>query len=734
MNRILSYAAWAMALSLGFGFLAGCSGSSGGGTPTPVASITSFVASPANITAGASVNLVGVFANGTGIITPGNVAVNSGSVVTVSPITTTIYTLTVTPASGAAVTQTVTVTVAPAPPSITSFVANPATIIAGGTTTLTAVFANGAGVITPGNLAVTSGTPVSVSPTTTTTYTLTVTPTSGTAVTQTATVTVTPAPPSITSFVANPATIAAGGSATLTAVFANGAGVITPGNLAVTSGTGITVSPRATTIYTLTVTPATGTAITQSATVTVLTSVTVNQSSIGPPITDQLMGMNMAVWYDPTTPAILPAFKTAGIKAMRWPGGSESDDYHWASNTVCQGIPLAPVAEEANAEFSTVAADLIIPGGLDLALTADYGTNATCTGPGEPSEAAAWVSAALADGVNVSHVTVGNEQYGSWEEDLHAIPNDPTTYANATVGTSGYYELIKAANSKTQVGVSVNPGNTPEWDPIVLSKAKYDFVEYHFYPQAPGQESDTFLVQQAAQELTTTINSIKSELAAAGEPDTPIYVGEIGSVYTDPGKQTSSITQALFAGQVLGEMMNAGVSRATWWLGFGGCSDASGGNFSSSLYGWQTFGGYMVFSDGTPEYGCEGAPVVPAGTLLPTARAFQLFSSVALNGENVLSTSVAGDTTDVRAYAATNNGGSALVLFNLNEAASEPVVVALSAQSTSSLVTVQTYSKAIYDQSQNNVWASPTTSSLGAQSFPLTLTLAPWSMNVVIVK
>jgi len=79
----------------------------------------------------------------------------------------------------------------------------------------------------------------------------------------------------------------------------------------------------------------------------------------------------------------------------------------------------------ANAQFSTVASELIIPGGLDLALTADYGTNATCTGPGDPAEAAAWVTAALADGVSASHVTVGNEEYGSWEEDLHSIPNDP---------------------------------------------------------------------------------------------------------------------------------------------------------------------------------------------------------------------------------------------------------------------------------------------------------------------
>ena len=43
--------------------------------------------------------------------------------------------------------------------------------------------------------------------------------------------------------------------------------------------------------------------------------------------------MNMAAWYDPTTSAIVPAFQLAGIQAVRWPGGSWSDDYHWATNT-----------------------------------------------------------------------------------------------------------------------------------------------------------------------------------------------------------------------------------------------------------------------------------------------------------------------------------------------------------------------------------------------------------------
>ena len=130
------------------------------------------------------------------------------------------------------------------------------------------------------------------------------------------------------------------------------------------------------------------------------------------------------------------------------------------------------------------------------------------------------------------------------------------------------------------------------------AKGSYDFVEYHYYPEAPGSENDTFIVQQAAQELTTNINTLKSELNKWGTPNTPIYVGEIGGPYSNPGKQSWSITQGLYAGQVLGEMMNAGVSRLTWWIGFGNCNGQNG-NDSPSLYGWQDFGAYNVFSDGS---------------------------------------------------------------------------------------------------------------------------------------
>jgi hypothetical protein len=630
------------------------------------------------------------------------------------------------------------------PASITSFTASAATITDGQSATLTGVFSGGTGMITPGNLAATSGVAVSVSPTATTQYTLTVTPASGTAATAMVTITVNPAPPTITSFTAVPTTIAPGGSSMLTGVFNGGTGVITPGPIAATSGVGVSVSPTATTKYTLTVTPTSGTAITQTATVTVsapsTTSVSVDLSSSGPMVTDQILGMNLAAWFDDASstnaPMIQAAFGDAGIKAIRWPGGSWSDAYNWETNTECGSYA------NTSDDFTDFVNNLVIPGGYDLALTADYGTGKNCTGPGDPTEAAAWAAEALKLGVPASHMTVGNEEYGSWETDNHTLKNDATTYAAAVTGASGYYALIKAASPGTLVGVSVNPGNSPAWDPIVLSGAPYDFVEYHSYPETPGEENDTFLVQQAAQQLTASINTINAELATAGKPNTPIYVGEIGGPYSNPGKQSWSITQGLYAGQVLGEMMNDGVSRLTWWIGFGNCNGTAG-NDGTSVYGWQDFGAYNVFSDGSQDADCPGAGTF--GTMSPTARAFQLFSQVAVNGESVLSATVAGDTTDVRAYAATSNGGTALVLFNLNETTSQPVAVTLSGKSSATSVNVTTYDKALYDlsgsptgtppdSSGTSTWAAPTTTSLGAQTLPMTLTLTPWSMNVVIIQ
>jgi hypothetical protein len=51
-------------------------------------------------------------------------------------------------------------------------------------------------------------------------------------------------------------------------------------------------------------------------------------------------------------------------------------------------------------------------------------------------------------------------------------------------------------------------------------------------------------------------------------------------------------------------------------------------------------------------------------------------------------------------------------------------------------VKVITYVKSIYDltNAATPVWAPPTTTDLGNQTLPLNVTLAPWSMNVILVQ
>jgi len=465
------------------------------------------------------------------------------------------------------------------------------------------------------------------------------------------------------------------------------------------------------------------------------TSVTINPAQVGPALTNQILGANMGDWEPILTPGYPVWLQSAGIAATRWPGGSNSDLYHWATNSNCGGAYVDP-----NATFDNFMTHVANSANLDVAVTLDYGTNAACNGGGDPNEAAAWVAYAKAKNYKVSHWTIGNEVYGAWETDLHAVPNDPTTYASSVA--NGYYPAIKAADPTAQVGVVVAPCAQPpepycyttSWDTAVLSQSPFDFVEFHWYAQGAGYENDSWLLYQTPLNLRADLALLKSELNAVGHPNTPIMLGELGSVNSIPGKQSTSITQALFAGEVLGELMNAGVSRATWWTGFGSCYDASSGaNFSSSLYGWQNFGGYMLVSDGTPEFGCANATKTAPGTLLPTAETFKLISLVARNGETMLGSTISGST-DLRAYAMTNNGGRAVVLINLNQSNSLKVAVNVMGVKSSAGVTVSSYDRAAYDKSRNNVWTPATTKSLGSQRLPLSLTLTPWSINVVRIK
>ncbi len=138
--------------------------------------------------------------------------------------------------------------------------------------------------------------------------------------------------------------------------------------------------------------------------------------------------------------------------------------------------------------------------GAQVFTTVNYGT-------GTPGEAVAWVlSANKTNNCGFKYWEIGNECYGSWETDSHAMPHDPYTYAT---NAAAYIQQMKAAytNVPIKVGIVVVPGEgsysnnathfaiNPRtgtvnygWTPVVLSELKTlgvmpDFLIYHFYWQ-----------------------------------------------------------------------------------------------------------------------------------------------------------------------------------------------------------------------------------------------------------
>jgi hypothetical protein len=163
---------------------------------------------------------------------------------------------------------------APKQTQITQFIAQPAAIASGQSTTLSWAIKNATSAsIAPGVGAVnaTSGS-VAVSPTATTTYTLTATGANGTT-TQTVQVLVGSTTAQIVRFAASPSTIPAGGQSTLSWSTTGAATIsISPAIGTVAANGSTTVSPTTTTSYTISATGTDGNAVTAVVTVTVTTT------------------------------------------------------------------------------------------------------------------------------------------------------------------------------------------------------------------------------------------------------------------------------------------------------------------------------------------------------------------------------------------------------------------------------------------------------------------------------
>ena len=281
-------------------------------------------ATPSSIASGGNATIAYQTENATSISVSPSVSGSlppGGGTFTVNPTTNTTYVITATSASGQTATCSVpvVVTTVAQPPQISNCVANPATISAGGTSTISFQTQNTTSVaVSPavsGNIPAGGGS-FSVTPTATTTYTLTASGQGTQTSTCTVMVTVGTPPPTITAFTATPSTSPSPGSPVLLTCTANNATTVSvsPGGPLSSNGT-VTVNPMSDTTYTCTATGAGG-SVSQALTVKV---------------TPQAQGLNVIVagaplFVSPTRVATLNASLSTGNGPLTYQWTSANPD------------------------------------------------------------------------------------------------------------------------------------------------------------------------------------------------------------------------------------------------------------------------------------------------------------------------------------------------------------------------------------------------------------------------
>ena len=238
------------------------------------------------VTLGQSLSFTANYTGGTVSVTPNTtstVTTNNGvATVTLTPTANTTYNYAVTNPAGAAITQSLPISVYAAPTADALATGN-INITAGQTVSFTPVFANGTATITPSIGAVVSGNTYTDTPTANTQYALTVTNPAGTAITKNAQVNVYPAPTTPGSNVITATSIAAGSSITVTPTFTGGTATLTGVTGNVVSGQTYTIYPTTSGNIVLKVTNPAGATTSQTLeTVTIVPNPTISGLAITP--------------------------------------------------------------------------------------------------------------------------------------------------------------------------------------------------------------------------------------------------------------------------------------------------------------------------------------------------------------------------------------------------------------------------------------------------------------------
>ncbi|MGC4947034.1 cellulose binding domain-containing protein [Streptomyces sp. DT224] len=331
------------------------------------------------------------------------------------------------------------------------------------------------------------------------------------------------------------------------------------------------------------------------------------QAALGT-LTGAARGVNTAIWDSHMNdPEVVDLMKAADVGAMRYPGGSYADIYHWETHTAPGGY-VAP-GTGFDAFMGTVRAT-----GAQPILIANYGS-------GTPQEAAGWVRYAnVTKKYGAKYWEIGNEIYGNghygsgWENDEHE-DKSPQQYAREV---RAYAAAMKAVDPTIKIGaVLTSPGEWPDgvvgdgdagdWNHTVLPAVAdvIDFVSVHWY--AGGSDTTADAAMSRLAKLPGELREVRDQIdrvAGAHSPDIGIALTEINT--NTGGARLTARPNGLFAADAFMTALENGVFNVDWWNTHNGAGEIT------TVDGETDYGDMGMLSSGacTGDV-CQSAPNTP---------------------------------------------------------------------------------------------------------------------------
>ncbi len=450
-----------------------------------------------------------------------------------------------------------------------------------------------------------------------------------------------------------------------------------------------------------------------------LAVVTVNAAQVVRPVNTQLLGANVT-WWDSNlnTSQTQQMVQAAGLTMFRFPGGSSSDDFHFnappsyngqgtdasmasfIASVGGQGMVTLDYGSGSPQEAAAFLAYLNAPVGNTTSIgtgeewndstnswqqvnwqTAGYWASLRASAPLAHDDGLNFLRLNHPAPFNFQYFEVGNEEYGSWEIDHHGQggdpgkPHDPATYVAFAKQFATYAAQISPSIS---IGVDTgSPGENNNWISNVLQQSVAQgfmpgFLSDHNYVQAPGSESDSNLLLNTVSNpnnqdpnnpydwavRAADYEKLLTQYFGNAGKNVQLLATEFNSVYSNPGKQTTSLVNGLFVADSLGSLLETPYNGADVWDLRN--SWETGNNNSSSLYGWRQGGDYGLL--GSPGGSAPSTgPYVP----YPTYFAEQLASKIIQNGGQVIQAS--SNDPNLSTYAVLEpNGHLDLLVINKN--------------------------------------------------------------------